>query len=79
MEYLTQELHDVPCTGGTEIQWRIDAVPEGKYDAILLCCGLCGNLIKGLRARTIPPVVPREHGGVNILPWLHRARPFSWE
>lgn len=66
VEYLTQGLHDVPCTGGPEIQRRIDAVPEGKYDAILLGYGLCGNLIKGLSARTIPLVVPRAHDCITF-------------
>lgn len=67
VEYLTQGLHDVPCTGGAEIQRRIDAVPIGKYDAILLGYGLCGNLLKGLRARHTPLVIPRAHDCITLL------------
>lgn len=66
VEYLTQGLHDIPCQGGVEIQRRIDAVSAGKYDAILLGYGLCGNLIKGLRPRHIPLVIPRAHDCITF-------------
>ena len=49
LEFLTQGLHDIPRTGVAQIQERIDAVPAGKYDAILIGYGLCGSLIAGLR------------------------------
>ncbi len=66
LEFVTQGLHDTPSTGGSEIQRRIDAVPEGRYDAILLGYGLCGNLIRGLRARRIPLVLPRAHDCITF-------------
>lgn len=66
LEFLTQGLHDIPCTGGVEIQRRIDAVPAGKYDAILLGYGLCGNLLKGLKPRHVPLVIPRAHDCITL-------------
>ncbi|MBI5799162.1 MAG: DUF1638 domain-containing protein [Verrucomicrobia bacterium] len=67
LEFLTQGLHDIPCTGGAEIQRRIDAVPAGKYDAILLGYGLCGNLLRGLRPSHAPLVIPRAHDCITLL------------
>ncbi|MBL9137407.1 MAG: DUF1638 domain-containing protein [Verrucomicrobiales bacterium] len=66
LEFLTQGLHDFPRRGGGRIQERIDAVPEGRYDAILLGYGLCGNLIRGLTARHTPLVIPRAHDCIAL-------------
>ena len=66
LEFITQGLHDVPRTGGSRIQQCIDAVPEPKYDAILLGYGLCGNLIRGLTARHTKLVVPRAHDCITF-------------
>jgi len=66
LEFLTQGLHDVPCKGLGEIQRRIDAVPAGRYDAILVGYGLCGNLISGLQARHTPLVLPRAHDCITL-------------
>jgi len=44
------------------IQEKIDAVSEADgYDAILLGFGLCGNSTQGIKARSIPLVIPRAH------------------
>ena len=66
VQFITQGLHDVPRTGGSRIQGCIDAVPEGKYDAVLLGYGLCGNLIRGLTARHTRLVVPRAHDCITL-------------
>lgn len=66
LEFLTQGLHDTPCTGCLEIQRRIDAVPAGKYDAILIGYGLCGNIITGLKSRHTPLVIPRAHDCITF-------------
>ena len=66
LEFITQGLHDVPRTGGSKIQGCIDAVPEGKYDAVLLGYGLCGNLLRGLTARHTKLVVPRAHDCITL-------------
>ena len=66
LEFITQGLHDVPRTGGSRIQACLDAVPEGKYDAVLLGYGLCGYLIRGLRARHTKLVIPRAHDCITF-------------
>ncbi len=38
-----------------------------RYDAILLGYGLCGNALAGLRARSVPLVLPRAHDCATIL------------
>jgi hypothetical protein len=60
-EFLTQGHHDRPAAGHQAIQERIDAVPAGKYDAVLLGYGLCSNLLAELRAPHTPLVIPRAH------------------
>lgn len=61
LEFLTQGLHDHPAEGLKQVQARIDAVPAGRYDAILVGYGLCGNIVNGLEARATPLVIPRAH------------------
>lgn len=61
LEFLTQGLHDHPLAGRDELQKRVDAVPAGRYDAVLVGYALCGNLITGLTARDTRLVVPRAH------------------
>jgi hypothetical protein len=65
-EFLTQGHHDVPSRGRAEIQERIDAVPEGKYEAILLGYGLCSNILSGIKSRHTPLVVPRAHDCITF-------------
>jgi hypothetical protein len=66
LEFLTQGHHDVPNRGRDEIQKRIDAVPAGKYEAILVGYGLCSTILTGLRATGIPLVVPRAHDCITF-------------
>ena len=66
MEFLTQGYHDIPATGRAEIQKRIDAVPAGKYDAILLGYGLCSTILTGLTAAHLPLVIPRAHDCITF-------------
>ncbi|MBI4661977.1 MAG: DUF1638 domain-containing protein [Verrucomicrobia bacterium] len=66
LEFLTQGLHDTPCAGRVQIQSRIDAVPPGKYGAVLIGYGLCGNIIAGLRASQTPLVIPRAHDCITF-------------
>lgn len=66
LEFLTQGLHDVPQRGVGTLQERIDAVPEGRYEAILLGYALCGNIIKGLVARHTPLIIPRAHDCITF-------------
>jgi hypothetical protein len=66
VEFLTQGLHDRPAQGGQTLQTRIDAVPAGKYDAILVGYALCGNLIAGLQARHTRLVIPKAHDCITF-------------
>lgn len=61
LEFLTQGHHDHPPQGRNEIQKRIDAVPAGRYDAVLVGYGLCSNILLGLHSTHTPLVVPRAH------------------
>lgn len=65
-EFLIQGYHDNPVLGKDKIQERIDAVPEGKYDAILIGYGLCDNILTGLTSRHTPLVVPRAHDCITF-------------
>ena len=65
-EFLTQGYHDIPGTGRTEIQKRIDAVPAGKYEAIVLGYGLCSNILTGLTTAHTPLVIPRAHDCITF-------------
>ncbi len=85
LEFLTQGLHDFPQRGVSRIQQQIDAVPEGRYDAILLGYALCGNIISGLVARHTPLVIPRAHDCITFFlgsraryDELSRARPGAY-
>ena len=51
------------------LQGRIDAAEQAgkRYDAILLGFGICGNSTVGLRARSIPLVLPRAHDCCTVL------------
>jgi hypothetical protein len=66
--YLSTGLHDTGVKLMREgIQQAIDA-GEGKgYDAILLGYALCGTGLVGVRARTVPVVVPRAHDCIALL------------
>jgi len=66
LEFLTQGLHDHPKAGQEEVQKRIDAVPAGKYSAILVGYGLCGNIVAGLTAHHTPLIIPRGHDCITF-------------
>jgi hypothetical protein len=65
-DFLTQGYHDTPNIGRGEIQKRIDAVPAGKYDAIVLGYGLCSNILSGLTSAHTRLVVPRAHDCITF-------------
>lgn len=66
LEFLTQGYHDTPALGRDEIQRRIDAVPAGRYDAILIGYGLCSNILQGLQCPHTPLVIPRAHDCITF-------------
>ncbi|MBI1923077.1 DUF1638 domain-containing protein [Candidatus Poribacteria bacterium] len=66
LEFLTQGYHDNTDIGRNRIQERIDAVPEGKFDAILLGYGLCNMMLEGLTTHHTPLVIPRAHDCITF-------------
>ena len=66
LEFLTQGYHDTPAVGRAQVQQRLDAVPPGKYGAILLGYGLCSNLLAGLTTAHTPLVIPRAHDCITF-------------
>lgn len=66
LEFLPQGLHDTPNRGRDEIQRRLDAVPAGKYDAVLIGYGLCSSILQDLRARRTQLVIPRAHDCITF-------------
>ncbi len=69
IEFLELGAHIQPEKLRETIQAAIDRC-EGRpraYDAVLLLFGLCGNAGTGLRARSIPLVMPRAHDCCTVL------------
>jgi len=58
-------LHDDPPNLRTILQAQIDEV-GAPYDAVVLAYGLCGGATAGLRAGSIPLVVPRAHDCITL-------------
>jgi hypothetical protein len=61
LEFLPYDLHDEPKKAMPRLQERVDAVPEGEFDAVLIGYGLCEKILTGLAARATRLVVPRAH------------------
>lgn len=64
IEFTEKGSHDKPDYLRQVIRTKIDVCQksERKYDAVLLCYGLCGNSTIGLvAARNIPLIIPRAH------------------
>jgi hypothetical protein len=65
--FMPKGLHDIGESKMLEkLQAEIDKVDDQKYEAILLCYGLCNNGVKGLHA-TIPLIIPRAHDCITLL------------
>ena len=57
--------HARPALLRSRLQAAINA--SGGHDAVLLAYGLCGTATEGLRAGTVPVVIPRSHDCCGIL------------
>lgn len=66
LEFLPVGNHDEPKKGHVDLQSRIDAVPAGRYDAILVGYGICNQILNGLEARHTPLVIPRAHDCITF-------------
>jgi Protein of unknown function (DUF1638) len=67
IEFLPKGLHDIGCSGMlARLQAALDNVDAASYDAVLFGYGLCNNGIAGLKAGTIPVVIPRAHDCMTL-------------
>ena len=67
VEFLPKALHDMESQDmRRELQAKIDLVPEGTYDAILMGYALCNNGLAGIRANATPLVVPKAHDCMTL-------------
>jgi hypothetical protein len=66
LDFLSQGHHDTPASGREEIQQRINAVPPGKYDRIVIGYALCSSILAGLTAADTPLVIPRAHDCITF-------------
>lgn len=66
IELADKGLHTEPDRLRASLRDRLEAVPEGRYDAILLGYGLCSNSIVGLRSAHTPLVAPRAHDCITL-------------
>jgi len=65
--FLRRGLHDNADTLREQVQEMIDETDPERCQAVALGYGLCSNGLAGLRARTLPLVVPRAHDCVTLL------------
>ncbi len=75
VEFLAKGLHDVPRQDMlAKLQATVDAVPADRgYEAILLGYARCNDGVAGLRARSLPLVVPRAHDCITFFFGSRRA------
>jgi len=67
VEFFPKGLHDIGSEGmSARLQEAVDRVDESRYEAALLGYGLCNNGVVGLRARSIPLVIPRAHDCITL-------------
>ncbi len=67
LEFLPKGLHDLGVERmRPKLQERIDAVPSGRYDAIVLVYGLCNNGLAGLCSPHTRLVAPRAHDCIAL-------------
>jgi hypothetical protein len=68
IEFLLKGLHDLPRADMVaKIQEIVDAAtPDKGYEAILLGYARCNDGLVGLKARTIPLIIPRAHDCITF-------------
>ncbi len=67
IDFLPKGLHDMGQSKMSKrLQQELDRVETDKYDAILLCYGLCNNGVKGLQSK-LPIVIPKAHDCITLL------------
>ena len=64
--FMPKGLHDVGQKNMSQtLQNELDKIDSKKYDAILLCYGLCNYGVKGLSA-ALPMVIPKAHDCITL-------------
>ena len=67
LEFTEKGDHDKPDALRFMLQEKIDAAASsGKYDAVLLAFGLCGNALAGITGGNVRLVLPRAHDCCTI-------------
>ncbi|MBC7234471.1 MAG: DUF1638 domain-containing protein [Chloroflexi bacterium] len=77
IELVDKGLHREPDVLRAHLQERIDAIPKGQYDALLLGYGLCSNTTVGLICPHLKMVLPRAHDCITL--YLGSARRYGEE
>jgi len=68
VEFLPKGLHDLGAKAMREsLEAAVASSDPAGYEAVLLGYGLCGNGLDGLRAVSIPLVIPRAHDCIALL------------
>jgi hypothetical protein len=67
LTFMRRGLHSNPDTLRQEVQRVIDETDADRCDAVALAYGLCSNGLAGLKARTLPLVLPRAHDCITLL------------
>ncbi len=66
-EFLPKGLHDIGQAGmSSRLHEALAAIDDSQYEAVLLGYALCSNGLLGLKAGTIPLVVPRAHDCITL-------------
>ncbi|MFB3785171.1 MAG: DUF1638 domain-containing protein [bacterium] len=67
VEFLPKGLHDIGCEKMlARLEEAVARVDVSKYEAVLLGYGLCNNGLVGLKAPSIPLVIPRAHDCITL-------------
>ncbi len=77
IDLVDKGLHTEPDRLREELQRCLDAVPVGRYDAILLGYGLCSNALARLTCPHTPMVLPRAHDCITL--YLGSAERYACE
>lgn len=68
IEFVAKGWHEAPCAAMSgRLQAAIDAADPSRHDAVVLAYGFCNHGIAGLRARSVPVVVPRAQDCMTLL------------
>ncbi len=67
VEFLPKGLHDMGSAGMlARLQQVLDGADPAKYEAVAFGYALCGMGLAGLRARSVPVVLPRAHDCITL-------------